>query len=286
MKISHSDLPKKIGLFSAPWPIYSRPSIQLGTLKAWLKKQFPDIDVSTNPLYLKIAEQIGYTVYQTISEKSWMAESIYASILFEAQTKQIQMFFNKLLKQRKKNIEIEFGALTQKIKHISDEIIKNITWNEFDFIGFSVSICQLTSTLYFTREIKKRYPELLVIAGGSIISGHSHSDLKMLFPNVDLFVKGEGELPLEKIATMKKLFPINSGRWGQAEFQEIVDSPIENQHTVFQQIKAINNLPIPEFDDYFKLLDTFPSSKKFFPNIPLEISRGCWWHGKIGRAHV
>ena len=93
---------KKIALFSAPWPIFNRPSIQLGTLKAWLKKQYPEIDVKTYSLYLKIAEQLGYKFYQTISEKSWMAESIYASILFEDQKKQINQLFNKILKEQKK----------------------------------------------------------------------------------------------------------------------------------------------------------------------------------------
>ena len=35
----------KIALISTPWPLYNRPSIQLGALKAYLKATHPDVEV-------------------------------------------------------------------------------------------------------------------------------------------------------------------------------------------------------------------------------------------------
>jgi hypothetical protein len=39
----------------------------------------------------------------------------------------------------------------------------------------------------------------------------------------------------------------------------------------------LNELPAPDYAEYFHLLDTFDADKKFFPTLPVEASRGCWW---------
>jgi len=53
----------KLALISTPWPLYSRPSIQLGTLKAYLKARTPDLEVDVFHFYLSLAEAIGYRLY-------------------------------------------------------------------------------------------------------------------------------------------------------------------------------------------------------------------------------
>jgi radical SAM superfamily enzyme YgiQ (UPF0313 family) len=52
----------------------------------------------------------------------------------------------------------------------------------------------------------------------------------------------------------------------------------------FNQLETLNDLPAPDYGDYFKLLDTLPPEKKFFPTIPFEMSRGCWWQKKQEKA--
>jgi len=42
----------------------------------------------------------------------------------------------------------------------------------------------------------------------------------------------------------------------------------------------MDDLPVPDYADYFKTLNTFPSAKRFFPQLPMETSRGCWWRKK------
>ena len=69
-------------LVSAPWPLYNRPSIQLATLKAYLQNRHPDLRIAAYHVYLKVAESIGYNIYQEISERTWLAESVYAALLY------------------------------------------------------------------------------------------------------------------------------------------------------------------------------------------------------------
>ena len=64
----------RIALISTPWPLYSRPSIQLGTLKAYLLKHNPGIEIDIFHFYLSLAEAIGYALYHEISERTWLAE--------------------------------------------------------------------------------------------------------------------------------------------------------------------------------------------------------------------
>ena len=56
----------RIALLSTPWPLYNRPSIQLGTLTAYLRSIYSDLPVETHHVYLKLAESIGYRQYHEI----------------------------------------------------------------------------------------------------------------------------------------------------------------------------------------------------------------------------
>jgi radical SAM superfamily enzyme YgiQ (UPF0313 family) len=48
----------------------------------------------------------------------------------------------------------------------------------------------------------------------------------------------------------------------------------------------LDELTTPDYDDYFELLNTFDAGKSFFPTLPVEISRGCWWKRAVGSAKV
>jgi hypothetical protein len=91
---------QKVALISAPWPLYNRPSIQIGTLKAHLKKTFPELKVDAYHFYLKVAEAIGYRYYQTISERTWLAETVYAALLYPEHIENIK----KVSKRFQKNL--------------------------------------------------------------------------------------------------------------------------------------------------------------------------------------
>ncbi len=93
MKVKGTAQLKHVALVSTPWPLYSRPSIQLGTLKAYLRAQFPNLKVHALHVYLKVAESIGYKLYGAISERTWLAESVYAALLFPARAKEIEKIF-------------------------------------------------------------------------------------------------------------------------------------------------------------------------------------------------
>ena len=148
---------KPIVLVSTPWPLYSRPSIQLGALKAYLKSKFPKLQIKALHLYLKVAEKIGYKLYHEISVRTWPAESIYAALLFPKRINEIKKVFYREAKNNTWLRKTDFDALTAGIKEASDNMIKVIDWGKFGLAGFSICLCQLTSSLYFIRKIKKTF---------------------------------------------------------------------------------------------------------------------------------
>lgn len=278
MHSSQADNFKTILLVSTPWPFYSRPSIQLGALKAYLKSEFPELGIKAFHLYLKVAESIGYKKYHEISERTWLAESIYAALLFPERINEIKKVFYREARGKTSLRNVDFSALTSRVKEVSEEIVSIVDWGKCGLVGFSICLCQLTSSLYFIRKIKEIVPDLPVVVGGSVFAGENTHDLLKTFSEIDFVVNGEGELPLSKLVRHIK----NSG--SIADLPSIPGVVARNGSNAdcavsFHQMSDLTKLPPPDYDDYFHLMKTFPKEKTFFPTLSTESSRGCWWKG-------
>ncbi len=267
----------RIVLISTPWPLYNRPSIQLGALKAYLRSTHPDLEIDAGHVYLKLAEKLGYRLYRHISERTWLAESIYAALLYPNQFQKIDALFNREIKSNSLLSQTGLKDIATQTQQTTDAIIASFRWSDYLLAGFSVSLCQLTSSLYFIKKIKKRFPNLAIVVGGSTFSGTVSDHFFDVFPEIDAVVNGEGELPLSQLISSLMTTP------------DITDLPpikgvltpqtteSGGPQTDFNQLDDLNPLPIPDFDDYFALLQSFNPDKTFFPILPIEISRGCWW---------
>ncbi len=267
----------RIRLISTPWPLYNRPSIQLGALKSYLHQQHPDVDVHADHAFLKIAATLGYHLYQEISERTWLAESVYAALLYPERFDAIKKFFNRQVKAGSPIGRTNFSKITSVIKNTTATLIDDIAWQKFQLAGFSVSLCQLTSALYFIKRIKERHPHLIVAIGGSTFSGTATPKFFERFAEVDLVVNGEGEMPFSRLVgylksstDLSKLPPIAGVV--TAETVNATGTP-----TRYQQVTYLSGLPAPDYDDYFKALQSLPAPQRFFPALAVETSRGCWW---------
>ncbi len=268
-------------LVAAPWALYSSPSIQLGTLKAYLRNQLPDVKITARHFYLKLAERIGYTDYQAISERTWAAESIYGALLYPKRRTAIEAVFYREVGKNPEARTLDFIALTQKVRETSLEFIEETEWDGYGLAGFTISLCQLTASLYFIRQIKRRFPTLPIVIGGSMVSGITGGHLIRAYPEIDFLVNGEGETPLKQLiehisgSDASTPLPVISGLI--ARDSKYADAPVQ-----FSQLDSLDRLPAPDIDDYFALLDTFDPQNRFFPTLPVEASRGCWWRRHEG----
>ncbi len=263
-------------LVSTPWPLYSRPSIQIAALKAYLRTEYADLKVEAHHVYLKVAETIGYKLYHDISERTWSAETVYAALLYPERFASIERLFYRKAGRKSPLREVDFKKLTKQTEAASNRFIDDTNWGAFGLAGFTVCLCQLTSALYFIKRIKDRYPKPPVVVGGCSFSGASARNLIDAFPEIDFVIHGEGELPLSRLVDCLREYR-NPQNLPPIPGVVSAHSMKNNYPERFSQLDDLSQLPTPDYDDYFNLLKTFNPPNRFFPTLPAEISRGCWW---------
>jgi ribosomal peptide maturation radical SAM protein 1 len=279
MKLNKTTPFQKVVLISLPWPLYNRPSIQIGTLKAHLIKKFPGLKVDAHHFYLKVAETVGYRRYQAISERTWLAETVYAALLYPESLESIKKAFYKMAKGKTLLRDISFDSLTRQVQEVSEKFIQSVDWRGYGLVGFSICLCQLTASIYFIKKIKERFPTLFIIVGGSMFTGEATRNIFNVFPEIDVIVNGEGEIPLSRLVSC--LTDIEGKKIISSVKGIVMPEAAEKESRIsFNQMKDLSNLSPPDYSDYFELLTSLGPEKNFFPTLPMEISRGCWWQSK------
>ncbi len=270
-----------IALISAPWPVFNRPSIQLGALSAYLKKQIPGLGVTSHHFFLQLAETIGYELYKNLSERTWIAESVYAALLYPQNFNEIEKFFRKQTRAGAKNRSLKFDELVGKVEKASAAFVSRNNWDRYSLVGFSICLCQLTSSLYLMREIKARCIRPVMLAGGSLIVASSAKTMLQAFPQIDAVIVGEGEKPL---ASLVEHFNQTNDLTDLLQIDGLVTAKSHKNALRFSQIPDLSEIPAPDYQDYFDLLNSFAPEKRFFPILSAEISRGCWWQARKGHG--
>ena len=263
---------------SLPWPMFKRPSIQLGGLKSFLGRRLKNTRVEAAHAYLNVAHAIGYDVYQAISKRTWLAESVYAALLYPDRVDSIERFFRNQASRNQVLRTVEFKVLLRKTKAATHAAIQQLDWSDMGLVGFSVCLCQLSSSLYAARHIKKIAPHIITLLGGSTVSNSLGQNYLDVFADIDLIVNGEGELPLLHLLEHLEIH-------GNIETAHTIDGVVtrmssHNSARSFSQLRNLEGLATPDYDDYFKTLDTFSPEQRFFATLPVESSRGCWWKGE------
>jgi ribosomal peptide maturation radical SAM protein 1 len=267
--------PGVMALVSTPWPLFDRPSMQLGALKAFVERERPEIHVEAFHVYLKIAGAIGYPLYHAVSESSWIAESAYAALLFPERMETITRYWRRKCRSHSILNSLDFKDFCRQIQAASIEFLEAQAWDRYLLVGFSICLSQLTSSLYFMREIKRRFPRVRMVAGGSACAGALGESLVRNFPEIDYAIGGEGELPLlQLVGAMQARDPVPP--------VQAIPGLIRNKGPFAgeepQQLSNLDDLPIPDYTDYFRDLASLGARHAFLPRLPLEMSRGCWWN--------
>jgi len=193
---SSAPSPPPIALLSPPWPLYTRPSIQLGALKAIVRSRFPHIAVQAYHAYLTIAAAIGYALYQGISERTWLAETVYAALLYPEQQPGLARLFRSEAAGSPLLRRTDFAQLVPRVHEATEAWLAAVDWRPLRMVGVSSVLCQLTAGLYFIRRLRELHPGLTIVAGGAAFNQRSAAAALELFPEIDAVVCGEGELPL------------------------------------------------------------------------------------------
>jgi ribosomal peptide maturation radical SAM protein 1 len=258
-----------------PWPLANRPSIQLGTLKGFLSLKAPDTKVDCYHPYLDVANLLSLSHYNAIAERTWVAESIYAYLLNPAKRPEIEDLVSREHHATRDGFPLDLDLISADIDHLHQHQHLGLPWSSYELIGFSICLSQLTSSLYMIRHIRTLNPKCHIVVGGSSCAGKLGRSLLENIPEVDFVIGGEGELPLLDLINSLKQGSldgeISSGLMWRDPQGHIKGGGLD-------QLPDLDQLPTPDYSCYLEELNRQHRLGNLVPNLPVETSRGCWWH--------
>jgi ribosomal peptide maturation radical SAM protein 1 len=279
----------RVLIASMPWAHYYMPSIQVGALKAYLSVH--GVDAIGAHWFSEIAAWLGPQAYNEL----WFphledGEALYGALLFPEMRRRMHKsdhLRRKAVSVRQRqsaDASIEFSYSSQFLEAFDDvhqKILDRYDWSAINLIGFTLNFGQTAASLYMAREVKKRTPKCRVIFGGAEATGRLGASLVQHFDFVDYACNGEGERSLLSLS-----IALAEERSGAhiAQLPGVIAKSDEPEHKVVinsvAQLSSLDELPVPDFDDYFQNIDehTACSSHEMSSCLPVEASRGCQYH--------
>ena len=305
-KIIETDRPDLL-LLHMPFGINFVPSLALSLLNESVKRKgFSSI---VKYYSLRFTKLIGETKYLQISTGRPMyhylfGEWLFSKTLFEnlpPDWKYIKEVLNSDFSRNLKHnpgmekYTQEIVAWIPEIKYKAEIFINTCLQDVLSInpkiVGFSSSFQQNVASLSLAKRIKENMPETVIVFGGANCEGEMGVEIIKQFPFVDIVVSGEADETLPELVS-KILKKEN-----YTEINGVVCK--DNLHlydtgmVAPSMITNMDELPIPNFDEYFEELKNNNLTKinvfrvlrgsefkDYTPVVLFESSRGCWWGEK------
>lgn len=267
-------------LAAMPFAPATHPSPALGCLAAALKRQ----KISVECLYpaLDFAKRIGMAPYQTITgfhAQVLLGEWIFAEAAFH-QSPRDEEYLDHFFPGRD---HAGFYRLRKKAGEFVNQWADIIAEKKPGIVGCTSMFCQNCASLALLRRIRERAPEIATIMGGANCESFMGSELHANFGWVDYVFSGESDHSFPDLCG-RILQGEQPGREGR-RFSPYILTPYDRQEKErpfleSEQVEDLNELPVPDFTDYFNALLKEGLQNAIRPGILAETSRGCWWGNK------
>ncbi len=265
-------------LVIAPCSTVLRPALGVSTLQAALVAQ--GVPTTISYLNFAFAERTGVEFNEFIAES-------FATILLAGEW----MFAQALDPDR--NPTLDETYLAWLAEHASkDEFDRILTGRRLAtefvadaaaalvamkprIIGFSTTFAQNCASLAIAARVRALDPGILICFGGANCEGAMGRALCETYAQVDYVFSGEAD----------HTFPAFTRRFLAGEKPYATDPSVFSREQAGEAVGAppilnLDQLPIPEFSDYFDALQRASFRDQVQPGLLFESSRGCWWGAK------
>jgi ribosomal peptide maturation radical SAM protein 1 len=268
---------KKVLLLNMPFTTITYPPIAICLLKAGLEKEGLACDARF--LNLDFANMLDNEVYESICSDQngdlFFGERLFASEVYDDNALLPDSEYISFLKKRFPSSDFyiqNYTAILPKIKDFLDHCIKSIQWYDYYLVGFTTMFEQNMSSLALAKRIKSLHPGIKIIFGGANCEGEIGLALHRNFSFIDYVCSGEGDIVLPTIAKSLKKKQNNFTIPGLI-YRDEAKSQMVNKELV----PSLDDLPYPDYSDYFDQINTLFPEKKVCNEVSMETSRGCWW---------
>ncbi|MFM6007058.1 MAG: RiPP maturation radical SAM C-methyltransferase [Sphaerospermopsis kisseleviana] len=269
-------------LVSMPYAAVERPSIALGLLKASLQMN----GMKAEAIYpnLWFAEEIGLPKYQVLSlsrPELIMGEWTFSQVAFPDWEANNQEYL--------RDIAYDHPAMRQTLLWVRDRaaafidrVARAVLELNPRIVSCSSTFQQNCASLALLRRIRELNPAIATIMGGANCEGEMGLTLHQAFDWVDFICSGEGD---ELFSALCQQILTHGRELPTTKLPHGVIAPVHRQgltvSTVSRgSVQNLDQIAIPDYDDYFQTLQNLGISTYIEPGIPIETSRGCWWGQK------
>jgi len=260
------------------------PQMALGLLKATIEQKGIPVDVRY--FSLAFAKEIGLACYHRIfsfSEIQWLLPDwIFSGCIFKDHLYEQMGYIDYL-----DDLTVSDSSLARvvydarKVRSITasflERCIESIDWTSYKIVGFTTTYLQSIASLALAKLIKERSPETIIVFGGACCSGEMGHELFKRFSFIDYVFSGDADIS----------FPVFVDRVLQKQpmiaLPGLIGSDTDMPHPMSyasQKNYNLDDLPFPNYDDYFEQLHEYGLEIQILPKVPVETSRGCWWGEK------
>jgi ribosomal peptide maturation radical SAM protein 1 len=279
---------------SMPFAPLLTPSLGLSLLKAKLAVD----GITSEILYFGIdfARQIGPIIYSKIESGAPANHDLAGEWIFSrAVCPQAESAANNYVREilrgehpahnKTANNQREFPEeffdellrIRGQVTAFLDECLEQVIVRKPRLIGFTTVFQQNLASLALALRIRERLPGTFLVFGGANCEGIMGRELLRQFPFVDAVVSGPGEMVITQLVKHTLEDRSVAGIPGVLVCQDVAaKGPVYNA----QQIPRMDDLPVPDFDDYFTQLKDAEMDLPIQPRLLFETSRGCWWGQK------
>ncbi len=289
-----------ICLVLMPYASVERPSIALGLLKSALTRE----GIKTKAIYANIwfARYVGlndYYYHIKVKFPSFFAslrlvgEWTFSQTAFPDFKPDDEEFFQLINPntdgtQNLSFVEREMGRYT--LEHLRkmatpfiNETAQKILKSNPKIVACSSTFDQHCASLALLKRIRELNPEIVTFMGGANCEGIMGKTTKQEFPWVDFVISGEGDTVVPQLCSQILQYgrdiPVN-----QLPYGVISKENCDNNSLNFSETRAFINdldqIPIPDYEDYFETLESYGLRSYINPMVLVETSRGCWWGQK------
>jgi len=258
-----------------PFAALDSPSLALGLFKSRLRESGIPCDVEH--LNLRFAETIGWDSYEILLRLSaiFAGERLFAMPLFGSQLPPDGEYYSEILLRQAAPPDVpqRLEAIRRYVPPFLDHCVESIPWGRYDVVGFTSMFEQNLPSLVLAALVKQRWPHIRIVFGGANCEDIMGITLHRCFPFVDFVFTGESDDSFLEL--LKRLAYGHPPR----DLRGVVWR--ENGRSVFggpaSPRESFEDLPVPDYDDYFERIEMSPLRMNIRPSILMESARGCWW---------
>lgn len=174
---------------------------------------------------------------------------------------------------------IVFSEMIMELRNRIPELVEQMVsqLEPFNIIGISTTFFQNGAALALAKFTKERFPEKMVVLGGANCDGEMGKALLEISPFVDHVFSGEVDHAFPDFLECLEKGASFEGIHGLLR-RDLVTGSILGEAA--PPISEMDQLPIPNFDDYLESRKKHDMFKEDHICLTLESSRGCWWGAK------